>query len=101
MSALKSTELAGVIRQLPPLATTGCSVPLVALARATYLRQRVLAILWQQAPAGARARLLALVCAQNEARWWCRPTAEPLLLCLRRYLAASEGVGEMGRWRPG
>jgi hypothetical protein len=83
MSA-EDSELAALQRLLPPLTTTGCVVPLVALARATYLRQRALDILWREAQeAGERERLLALLCARTAVHWWCRPALAPLLALLR------------------
>jgi len=84
MFLLSHLELADSVPGLPPLTVAGCGVPLVALARASYLRQRTLRILWQEMPGDVeRERLLALVCTRREAHWWCRPDGQALLVCVR------------------
>jgi hypothetical protein len=91
MPLLSDMELTDRAHQLPPLAITGYGAPLVALARARYLRQRALEILWQETPGdGERARLLALVCARREVHWWCRPDVAVLLVCLRPLLVSPQ-----------
>jgi hypothetical protein len=84
MFLLSNRELADIVRHLPPLTATGSGVPLVALARARYLRQRTLEILWQEtAGESEREHVLALICARREAHWWCRPDLHSLLAFVR------------------
>lgn len=87
MPMLSQLELAERMPRLPPLSVAGCGVPLVALARARYLRQRTLEILWQEMLGDdERERLLALVCTRPDAHWWCQPNGQTLLMCVRALL---------------
>jgi hypothetical protein len=88
-SAITTNESTGVFCHLPPLSAPGGGVPLVALARARYLRTRTLEVLWQQEPkAEDRARLLALASDHQEAHWWGQnPTTEHTIAQVRQCLA--------------